>query len=212
MVSNFKCVQFHGRVNLIHNNKIYLLKIICIFNIEIIRECCTYQNRIFESSFSFVILECIRLVCGSTVCVVVFAFLEFWLRIVLVAHIGMELLSQALFPIMQCIRLVSGICLFGILITHCIGGWSQLTAITSHCRPLMIQLCKSYNWNSSKKIGSKKIAFCWLGLGEVSWQPLQAELTTLLCEKHFDPFYTYNIQLIAFFNDLLNILMGPTTW
>ena len=77
MVSNVECVQFHGRVNLIHNNKIYLLKIICIFNIEIIRECCTYQNGIFESSFSFVILECIRLVCGSTVCEVVFAFLEF---------------------------------------------------------------------------------------------------------------------------------------
>ena len=81
MVSNVECVQFHGRVNLIHNNKIYLLKIICIFNIEIIRECCTYQNGIFESSFSFIILECIRLVCGSTVCEVVFAFLEFWLRI-----------------------------------------------------------------------------------------------------------------------------------
>ena len=96
----------------IYNNKIYLLKIICIFKIEIIREFCTYQNGIFESSFGFVILECIRLVCGSTVCLVVFAFLEFWLCIVLVAHIGMELLSQALFPIMQCIRLVSGICLF----------------------------------------------------------------------------------------------------
>ena len=90
---------------LLHDN-------IVIFKIEIIREFCTYQNGIFESSFSFVILECILLVCGCTVCVVVFAFLEFWLCIVLVAHIGMELLSQALFPIIECIQLVSGICLF----------------------------------------------------------------------------------------------------
>ena len=85
------------------------------------------------------------------------------MRIVLVAHIGMELLSQALFPIMQCIRLVSGICLFGILITHCIGGWSQLTAITSHCRPLMIHCVIVIIEMVQKKLEAKKIAFCWLG-------------------------------------------------